>query len=232
NTQDGLLVFILMLAAWAVLHSVETGKLRYLLFSFTLIGLGFNIKMLQAYMVLPALFAVYFFCTRHNFWKKVTHLGIAVTLLLFISLSWAIAVDSVSAENRPFIGSSTDNTVMELIVGHNGVKRILGNADINQVNTILQAGIGLAGGGRGVNTQEVGQPGIFRLISLPLADQAGWLLFPALSGLVLAVLMLGKTSLTGEKQTAVILWSGWLLPMLLYFSFTSGLWHTYYLVML
>jgi len=43
NTIDGQLVFVLLLAIWAVWRSIETGKLRYLLLGAVFIGLGFNI---------------------------------------------------------------------------------------------------------------------------------------------------------------------------------------------
>ena len=59
NTIDGLLVFVLLLATWAFLRAVRLGRFRYLLLGVFLIGLGFNIKMLQAFMPLPALYALY-----------------------------------------------------------------------------------------------------------------------------------------------------------------------------
>ncbi|MCJ7585471.1 MAG: glycosyltransferase family 39 protein, partial [Anaerolineales bacterium] len=58
NTIDGLLVFVLLLAVWAVWLSVASGKFRYLLLGAFSVGLGFNIKMLQAYMILPAIYAL------------------------------------------------------------------------------------------------------------------------------------------------------------------------------
>src|SRR6266567_5879830 len=55
NTIDGTLALALLLAAWAVIHAAETGKLRWLLLSAVFVGLGFNIKMSEAYLVVPAL---------------------------------------------------------------------------------------------------------------------------------------------------------------------------------
>jgi 4-amino-4-deoxy-L-arabinose transferase-like glycosyltransferase len=54
NTIDGQLIFVLLLAAWAVSLAAERGQMRWLLVCAVFVGLGFNIKMLQAYMVLPA----------------------------------------------------------------------------------------------------------------------------------------------------------------------------------
>jgi 4-amino-4-deoxy-L-arabinose transferase-like glycosyltransferase len=126
NTIDGMLVFVLLLAGWAFLKSVESGKIHFLLLGAVLVGLGFNIKMLQAYMVLPAFYALYFLGAPHRWWKRLLHLSAATVLLLVISLSWAVAVDLTPASERPYVGSSEDNTVMELITGHNGIKRLIG----------------------------------------------------------------------------------------------------------
>ncbi len=57
NTIDGLLLFVLLLAVWAIIRAVDSGRFRYLLLSMFLVGLGFNIKMMQAFLPLPAMFA-------------------------------------------------------------------------------------------------------------------------------------------------------------------------------
>ena len=48
--------------------------------------------------------------------------------MLCISFSWAILVDLYPSENRPYVGSSTSNSVIELIIDHNGVERISGTS--------------------------------------------------------------------------------------------------------
>jgi len=59
NTMDMLVVLSTLLAAWAFIVAVETGRLRWLLVGAIVIGLGFNIKMLEACLVLPALYLLY-----------------------------------------------------------------------------------------------------------------------------------------------------------------------------
>ncbi|PKN93073.1 MAG: hypothetical protein CVU44_11630 [Chloroflexi bacterium HGW-Chloroflexi-6] len=266
NTIDGMLVFVLLLAAWAVWRSVESGQFRYLLLGAFIVGLGFNIKMLQAYMVLPALYALYFFGAKHGWGRRILHLGAATVLLLIVSFSWALIVDAVPADSRPFIGSSTDNTVSELIVGHNGIKRLLGGsgpgggADDRPLANNPQPDDGGKGAGpalgfapprqnrqpgqppmqpggpnqanRPGGSNEVGEAGLLRLFSEPLASEASWLMPLALLGLGLTLAVLGRPLPLTGKHLALILWAGWLLPVILYFSFTTGLWHTYYLIMI
>ena len=58
NTMDSTLILVLLLAAWAFIKATEGCRLRYLLLGATLVGIGFNIKMLQAYLPLPAFYGL------------------------------------------------------------------------------------------------------------------------------------------------------------------------------
>ncbi len=244
NTVDGLLVLVLLLAAWAVLRSVERGRVGWLVLGAALVGLGFNIKMLQAYMPLPALYALYVLGARHTWWKRLLHLALATAVLLVVSLSWAVAVDLTPAEGRPYVGSSSNDSVLELVLGHNGLARLglgrpataaappPGTAQPGQGPTAEPAEVRPGGAAGPGNAQEVGQPGVLRLLSAPLAGEAGWLLPLALLGLPVVLAVLGWRWPPGEKHLAVVLWAGWLAPEVLYFSFSRGIFHAYYLIML
>lgn len=124
NTIDNVLVLVLLLACYALTAAAEKGKLKYLLLAVLLVGIGFNIKMLQAYMVGPALYITYLLSTSVSIKRRLLHLVLASLLLVGVSLSWAVVVDLVPASARPYVDSSTNNTVMELILGHNGAERL------------------------------------------------------------------------------------------------------------
>ncbi|WP_297424793.1 glycosyltransferase family 39 protein [Clostridium sp.] len=133
NTIDNLLVLSLLLACAAISRGAEDGKFKYLILSLILVGIGFNIKMVEAYMLAPAIFITYFLSSAIPYKTKFKHLFAGGIILLVVSLSWALIVDLVPANDRPFIGSSTDNSVMELIIGHNGLERIgLGGRNANR----------------------------------------------------------------------------------------------------
>ncbi len=86
--------------------------MRYLMAGAALVGLGFNIKMLQAYLPLPAFLGLYLLGSAEKLRHKLGKLALAVLVLLAVSLSWAIAVDLTPAELRPYVGSSGDNSEM------------------------------------------------------------------------------------------------------------------------
>src|SRR5579863_7203148 len=130
NTIDSTLVLVMLLGAWAVMRAAESGKLRWLLLCAVFVGLGFNIKMLEAYLVVPAYGLLYLLAAPKRIWVRVVHLLLAGLLLLTISLSWAVAVDLTPASQRPYVGSSQNNSEISLAIGYNGIQRLLGSIGI------------------------------------------------------------------------------------------------------
>src|SRR6266567_2929962 len=126
NTIDSTLVLVMLLGAWAVLRAAESGKLRWLLLCAVFAGLGFNIKMLEAYLVVPAYGLLYLLAAPRRLRVRIAHLALAALLLLTISLSWAVVVDLTPAASRPYVGSSQDNSEISLALGYNGIQRLLG----------------------------------------------------------------------------------------------------------
>src|ERR1700694_3156417 len=125
-TIDSTLALILLVGAWAVLRAAETGRLRWLLLAATIVGIGFNIKMLEAYLVVPAFGLLYLLAAPKSIWKRVGHLALAGLLLLIVSFSWVVVVDAIPAASRPYVGSSQDNSELSLAIGYNGIQRLLG----------------------------------------------------------------------------------------------------------
>lgn len=299
NTIDNLLIVTLLFACLFLSKAAEKGKLKYLIISLVLVGLGFNIKMLQAYMIAPALYITYLISSAVPVKQRIKHLIISTLILGVISLSWAVAVDLVPSQNRPFVGSSTNNTVTELIFGHNGLERLsstnggmggapsgkVGNFQFkefrsnfskNQANSqsgnsnapsamtppqnsgnsaqspqggpggqntqgnSKNQGGGPGGGGPGGSNGLSGSfggqttPGVTRLFSKNvLSDQIVWFLPLAIFGLAAAVIVEKlKFPFDNKKKLGLTLWTLWLVPEFIYFSYTKGLFHPYYLSML
>jgi 4-amino-4-deoxy-L-arabinose transferase-like glycosyltransferase len=124
GTMDGQLVFILLLALWVALTATRERSLPWLLASVILVGIGFNIKMIQALIVVPAILAVYLLGAEIPVRKRVLHILLAIAVLATVALSWAVAVDMIPANERPYIGGSGDNTVLGLIIDYNGLHRL------------------------------------------------------------------------------------------------------------
>jgi len=251
NTMDSLLVLVLLLAAWAVIRATETGRLRWLLACALLVGLGFNVKMLQAFMVLPAFYLLYLIAAPVRWWKRLIHLTLATVVLLAVSLAWVVAVDLTPPEARPYVGSSSDNSMLELIIGHNGMSRLLpgGLRALDRLGSSPPpAGAPPPGGQPGQPppppgvrqpapgggnrlSDETGDPGLLRLLNHQLAGQISWLLPLAGLGFLAAGWQTRLRLPLTRRHQSLLLWGVWLLPMLLFFSF-ANLFHRYYLEML
>src|SRR5919205_3175139 len=216
NNSDGLLVLTVLIGAWAVIRAVETGRLRWLLVSVAVVGLGFNIKMLEAYLVLPAFYLLYFLASPVSWRRRFVHLGAATVVLAVVSLSWAVVVDLTPADQRPYVGSSSNNSVLDLAFGYNGANRLLGRE-------------GAPGGGQGQSAQENaqegppggggfgpggagenGDPGPFRLLDEQLAGQIGWLLPLAIVGLLAASWQNRPRLPLGQRPRDLPRWRWWL----------------------
>ncbi len=124
-TIDSTLALTLLLGAWAVVHAAETGQLRWLLLSAAIVGIGFNIKMMEAYLVVPAFGLLYLLAAPKSLWTRIGHLALALLVLLTVSFSWALAVDLTPASQRPYVGSTQDNSEISLAIGYNGIDRLL-----------------------------------------------------------------------------------------------------------
>ncbi len=126
NNMDATLIFFLLLSIYFVQKAVFKNQQRYLWIGFALMGVAFNVKMLQAFMILPALYFYYWIATNIGWKKKLAHLGVATIFLAIFTLIWPLSVDMTNSSNRPYEGGSETNSALELAFGYNGTQRLLG----------------------------------------------------------------------------------------------------------
>ncbi|MBA3415639.1 MAG: glycosyltransferase family 39 protein, partial [Chloroflexia bacterium] len=222
TTIDSLLVLILLGAAWALLRAIERADLRWLLLSALLIGLGFNVKMLQAYLIVPAWGVTYLVASRSHLPHRVGHLAAATAVLLVVSFSWATVVQMTPPERRPYVGSSSSNSPFDLAFGYNGLQRLLPasitDAAIEDAGGTAPPSPGAILGAFGA--VETGERGPLRLFNASLAAQIAWLLPLALVSFVVAwwqepgVLRPPFSA----RRAALLVWGGWLLTAAAFFS--------------
>ena len=221
NTIDGTLALVLLLAAWALIQAAETGKLRWLLLSSVFVGIGFNIKMAEAYLVLPALALTYLLCTPLEIRTRIWHLLVALGVMLVISFSWAIAVDLTPATQRPYVGSTPDNSALILALGYNGVGRlriggINSGGSVNALDIVHETMLQLT------HTNPL------RLFNITLGGQIAWLLPIALLAIVALIWQKRFNFQQDRLSLGLILWGGWLLTMAAFFTLDASF-HEYYM---
>ncbi|MEV2193364.1 glycosyltransferase family 39 protein [Streptomyces phaeochromogenes] len=215
NNPDTLLVFLMVAGAALALRAVHNGRLLPLVGSAVCFGLAFNTKMLQGYIALPAVFAVYLYAAQGGWLRRIRNLAIAAVALAVSSFWWAAAVSLVPASDRPYIGGSTDGTAWNLIMGYNGLGRVLG-------------GEGNGGGGGGGGGGFSGTAGIGRMFNEVLGGQISWLLPFSAIALVGGLVLRGRAPRTDLTRAALVLWGGWTALHYLTFSLAEGTMHPYY----
>jgi 4-amino-4-deoxy-L-arabinose transferase-like glycosyltransferase len=217
NNPDALLVCLLVASAYAVTRALERASTRWVVAAGALIGAAFLAKMMQAFLVLPAFGLVYLWAAPTSLRRRVAQLAAGAGAIA-VSAGWWVAVVALwPAGSRPMIDGSSDNSVVNLILGYNGLGRIFGAS-------------GPGGGGGGANFS--GQTGLLRLFNDLMGGQASWLLPAALLALGLGLWSSRRAPRTDRTRAAMILWGGWLVVSGLVFSLGSGVIHTYYTVAL
>ena len=215
NNPDSLFVLLLVAAAYVGAHAIESGRLRTLLAAAVLTGLAFETKMLAAAIIVPGIALGYLAFVRVPWRRRIAHSALATGVLVAVSGAWIAVVQLTPAVDRPYVGSTSDNSALSLALGYNGLGRVTGQT----------GGTSVGGGGGGAFS---GAPGWLRLINSSLGDQGGWLLPLAVLGgvSVLAALVAARDR---RRLGAFAVIGGWFVAAAVIFSFSSGIIHTYYL---
>jgi 4-amino-4-deoxy-L-arabinose transferase-like glycosyltransferase len=220
NNPDALLTLLMTVAAYAVTRAIEAGKTRWLVLAGALLGFGFLAKMMQAFLVLPAFAVAYLVAGPHGLGRRLWQLLAGGAAMLLAAGWWVAAVLLTPAADRPYVGGSTNNNILQLTFGYNGFGRLDGNET------------GAVGpGGHGVAATS-GSAGLTRLFAPDMGGQISWLLPAAL--IALAALLWGtrRAPRTDRTRAAVLVWGGWLLVTGAVFSYMAGIIHSYYTVAL
>ena len=211
NNPDALLVFTQICAAWALVRALESGRTRHLALCGLFVGLAFNVKMLEAYLIVPGLALAFLIAGRGRLRRRIVQLAAGAAVMLATSFAWYGTMMLLPAADRPWVGDTTDNSWFTLIFGANGLSRVSGG-------TGGPAGAGGFGGAAGP----------LRLFNSILGGQIAWLLPLALAGLVLGLWTRRGAPRTDLARSAYLLWGGWGLVSFIVFSFSQGVFHPYY----
>lgn len=246
NNTDSCLLLVLLLAAWALIKASEEGSRSLLLLSMALVGLAFNVKMLAAFILLPAFFMTYFLGVNHRWQRRLFDLALATLFLTAYSLPWVLTVEFTPTEQRPYVGGSRQNSMLDLIVGHNALSRF------RSINKSPSTGAGSGAdpqSERKVSRSTAGRvaepdrsksiavsrlfvrspPGPLRLMSGQLAAQTAWLLPLALMGLIIGGLKDRSLDPLDPGRLTLLFWLCWIIIYGVVYSSLGGIFHFYYL---
>jgi 4-amino-4-deoxy-L-arabinose transferase-like glycosyltransferase len=152
SMEDGALTCCLVLAADRLQYGVTQGRLRSLIWAGFWVGVGFQMKMMQAWMVLPAFALVYLLSAPGPLRRRLWHTLAAGAVCIAVSLTWVVMMEVVPASDRPYVDGSTNNSAIAMVFGYNGLERFginLPGAVVDSLGSGGSGGGGGAGAGRG-----------------------------------------------------------------------------------
>jgi 4-amino-4-deoxy-L-arabinose transferase-like glycosyltransferase len=221
NNPDALLVLLMTAAAYTLVRAVEHGRTKWLVFGGLLLGFAFLAKMLQAFLIVPGFALTYLWAGPPRLGRRIWQTVLMGVGIIVGAGWWILAAELTPAADRPYFGGSTDNNILQLAIGYNG----LGRLDGSETGSI-------GGGGNGQGASFGGSTGILRLFQDEFGGQISWLLPAALISFVAMLWVTRRAVRTDRTRAAALMWGGWVLVTGLVFSFMSGIIHPYYMVAL
>ncbi len=228
NISDSLLILLLVLAADATSRALTTGRLRSLLLAGLWVGLAFQAKMTQAWLVLPALWLAYLIASPAR-GRRLGHVVLATLVTALVSLSWMLAVTAVPSHDRPYVDGSDDDSVFTQVFDYNGIFRFEHASAFEtsvgplapflvvdlEKRTFLNA-----------STAFIGRSW-HRLLSGPLGRDTAWLLPASILAAVGVVVSRRRRRRYDPVRACCVLWGTWLVVTVVAFSDGSYL-NSYY----
>lgn len=231
NNPDALLVLLLVVAAYTTVRAVENGSYRWMALTGAVVGFAFLTKMLQAFLPVPGFALAFLVAAPISPWRRVGGLLVAGAALV-VSAGWYVALVSLwPAGSRPYIAGSTDDSLLQLALGYNGLERIVGGGGPGGGGGDFGPGGG-EGTPPGGNLFFGGDPGIGRMFGPSFGTESSWLLPVALIGMVVLTWLTWRSARTDLRRAGLLVWGGWLVVTAGVFSFMDGTVHPYYVVAL
>jgi 4-amino-4-deoxy-L-arabinose transferase-like glycosyltransferase len=219
NNPDAMLALLLTAATYATIRGLERAQTKWLVLAGALIGFGFITKMMQAFLILPVMAVVYLLAAPTGWWRRVWQVCVMGLSVVVAAGWWVAAVALTPAADRPYVGGSQNNSILNLIFGYNGFGRLTGNES------------GSVGGATAGGSMW-GPTGWTRLFNDTFGNMMSWLLPGALvMGALLLVLTI-RARRTDRERAALLLWGGSLVAIGLTISLAQGIIHPYYTVAL
>lgn len=208
NQPESMFVLMLSLALWQAIKAFKLTSRKHLIFAGAWIAAAFQMYMIVAWAIWPALIIAWFF-TEQKLLKKIFDLALAGSISLVLSLVWIFITWLTPTSNRPYIGSTYFNNPWEMVFGYNALGRFS-----NDVGSAANKAY------RSFTPPFGGSAGVDRLFNYQISGQVSWLI-PATVIAIVTLLVLRK------KLTTTLFLASWFVVFAIMFSAVAGL-HQFY----
>ncbi|RAX18497.1 glycosyl transferase [Pseudarthrobacter sp. AG30] len=220
NNPEPLMGLLTVATTYFVVRAIESNRWSWFLLSGAALGLGFMAKQIQAFLPIPAFALAIVLCGAGTIGSRIRRLLGSLGALIVSGGWWLVVVDLIPAGNRPYIGGSATNSMLELTIDYNGLARFL------RFSTNPATGA--------APTSEDLSPssydgGLSRLFNANFAPEGAWLLFTALTCTLALVMLWRQSGNVSKSKTGLMTISvTWLATTYIVLSFMGTMTHTYY----
>ena len=139
DTMDAVMMMLIVLALVLILRACDTGRLRWLLAGAAVMGLAFDVKILESLVALPALAVIALLGFPAARGRRALALAAAGAMYLVVALAWLSATLLVPAHDRPWAIGATNGSAWNAVFVFNGTDRLGGKSPEPQF-TVYEAG--------------------------------------------------------------------------------------------
>ncbi|MFI6998058.1 ArnT family glycosyltransferase [Nocardia sp. NPDC050175] len=226
NNPDAVLVLLMTAGGYCTIRALERANGRWLMMAGVALGFAFLAKLLEGLMVLPALGVTYLIVAPTTLRNRLWHL-VGATAALIVSAGWYVLLTVLWPESsRPYLAGSTDNSLMDSVLGYNGFGRFLGHTPATgkiDLPSGYQTPPGLL-----QSFNDFGSPGIGRLFVGESGFEISWLVPAALLAFVVVLVSRWRAPRTNQIRGAALVFGLWLITMGGAFSAMKAIDHSYY----
>ncbi len=217
NISDSLMILLLVLAADAVSAAIADQPGRFgrlggpwgrLILAGMWVGLAFQAKMIEAWMVLPALGLAYLLAGPGSVIRRLGQLVVGGLVAGLVSVAWMTGVSLVPAADRPYVDGSHDDSIFEQVFSYNGFGRFGDQTPLQLLAGTLRPGTPLP--------TPAATPD--RLLRADLGRDTGWLIPAAAAVALWGLAARRRAPRTDPLRACLVLWGAWLVTLFAVFS--------------
>ena len=218
NIPDSLMILLVVLAADSTVTLILTGRWRSAVMAAVWIGLAFQAKMVEAWLILPALGLAYLVAGRGTIGQRLSRIAVLAGTVVVVSLSYMTVFTLTPASQRPYADGSTTNSIYHQVFEYNGFARVGQSSPNKLMGETL---------GSPLFTQPSPPPAWNRLLTGSYGRDTGWLLPAALIAAVSVVVARRRAPRTDPWRAGALLWGVWLVVFGVAFSVSTTM-NSYY----
>jgi 4-amino-4-deoxy-L-arabinose transferase-like glycosyltransferase len=139
DTMDAVMMALIVLALLFFVLAAQAGRRVWLLAGAAVLGLAFNVKLLESLVALPGIAVLVYLGMPGRWPRRVLAVALAGLVYVVVALSWLTATLIAPAHDRPWAVGSTNGSAWNAAFVFNGTER-LGGKSAEPTGTVYEPG--------------------------------------------------------------------------------------------